>query len=174
MCPECMKGAWSARVEADGTVIDTEHAPTTQALSLEIPAGNVHRAQALIHHWHTQSSIHALRLPPEILLLRFVRYSLYVGGVHKSSATIEWGETLNLPCFLGEHTCDSHNISYTVEAAILHAGQTITSGHYTTCLHASGGTYHCDDGRTPRLAPLVTGNPHRSDEVYLLLCRRVQ
>ena len=90
MCPECMKGEWSARVEVDGTVIDTEHAPTTQALSLEIPAGNVHRTQALIHHWHTQSSVHALRLPPEILLLRFVRYSLHVGGVLKNSATIEW------------------------------------------------------------------------------------
>ena len=80
--------------------------------------------QALIHHWHTQSSVHALRLPPEILLLRFVRYSLHMDGAHKNSAMVEWGETLNLPCFLGEHTCDSHNISYTVEAAILHAGQT--------------------------------------------------
>ena len=117
---ELMKlGSWSR-----------QHAPTAQALSLEIPAGDTHRVQALIHHWHTQSSVHALRSPPEILLLRLVRYSLHVGGVHKNSAIVEWGDCLNMPCFSGELTCDSHNISYTVEAAILHAGQTITSGHY--------------------------------------------
>ena len=130
LCPVCLRGEWSARVDEAGVVVETEHAPTAQALSLEIPAGDTHRVQALIHHWHTQSSVHALRSPPEILLLRLVRYSLHVGGVHKNSAIVEWGDTLNMPCFSGELTCDSHNISYTVEAAILHAGQTITSGHY--------------------------------------------
>ena len=131
-----------------------------------------HRVQALIHHWHTQASVHALRSPLEILLLRLVRYSIHIDGAHKNSANVEWGDTLNMPCFSGERTCDSHNISYTVEAAILHAGLTITSGHYTTCLQSPGGSYHCDDGRTPSFVQSEAGAARRSNEVYLLLCRR--
>ena len=96
-------------------------------------------------------------------------------GASKNHANIIWPRTLNLPLFLAEGL-ESRNITYKVEAAILHRGQSITEGHYTTLLHAEGDSLFCDDGVEPRPVSLHStfraGPCFQSREVYLLICRR--
>ena len=175
LCPQAMNGDWCARRLEGARVQQTEEAGCSQAISLELPPGEQLSAQYLIHCWHTQHAIHALRHPPMLLMLQFSRYSFGPEGAHKNHVNIKWPRTLNIPLFVdaGLASC---NITYTVEAAILHQGDRITSGHYTTLLHSAGDTMFCDDGDVPQpLAVdtrLVIGTQFCSKEVYMLLCRR--
>ncbi|CAE7241161.1 Riok1 [Symbiodinium necroappetens] len=136
-----------------------EEAGCSQAISLELPPGEQLSAQH----------------PPMLLMLQFSRYSFGPTGAHKNHVNIEWPRTLNIPLFV-DAGLDSCNITYTVEAAILHRGDRITSGHYTTLLHTAGETMFCDDGDVPQpLAAntsLVVGPHFCSGEVYMLICRR--
>ena len=106
------------------------------------------------------------------MILQFPRYSYGPEGARKNhvNITITWPRTLQFPLFVSEGL-ESRNIIYTVEAAILHAGQCITEG-----LHDAGDTYFCDDGVAPRLLPphssYRAGQNLQSCEVYLLICRR--
>ena len=175
LCPQAMNGDWCARRLEGAHVQQTEEAGCSQAISLELPPGEQLSAQFLIHCWHTQHAIHALRRPPMLLMLQFSRYSFGPTGARKNHVNIQWPRTLNIPLFV-DAGLDSCNITYTVEAAILHRGDRITSGHYTTLLHTAGETMFCDDGAVPQpLAAntnLVVGPHFCSGEVYMLLCRR--
>ena len=175
LCPQAMNGDWCARRLEGAHVQQTEEAGCSQAISLELPPGEQLSTQFLIHCWHTQHAIHALRHPPLLLMLQFSRYSFGPTGAHKNHVRIQWPRTLNIPLFV-DAGLDSCNITYTVEAAILHRGERLTSGHYTTLLHAEGETVYCDDGHMPQpLAAntsLVVGSQFCSREVYMLLCRR--
>ena len=175
LCSQAMNGDWCARRLEGDHVQQIEEAGCSQAISLELPPGERLSAQFLIHCWHTQHAVHALRRPPMLLMLQFSRYSFGPTGARKNHALINWPQTLNIPLFV-DAGLDSCNITYTVEAAILHHGDTITSGHYTTLLHTAGATMFCDDGAAPE--PLVDNaclgeGPHFcSEEVYVLICRR--
>ena len=175
MCPQAMNGDWCARRLEGAHVQQIEEAGCNQAISLELPPGETLSAQFLIHCWHTQHAVHALRHPPMLLMLQFSRYSFGSTGACKNHVSIRWPRTLNIPLFV-DAGLDSCNITYTVEAAILHRGDSITSGHYTTLLHTAGETLFCDDGGVPQ--PLtadtrpVVGSQFCSREVYMLICRR--
>ena len=176
ICPQATAGDWSARRLEDHRLRETEEASCGQALALELPAGVQLSAQFMIHHWHLQSSVHALRRPPVILMLQLSRYSLGPEGARKNHTSVSWPRLLNVPCFDADGI-ESHNIAYIVEAAVLHHGQSTQSGHYTVLLHQSQGVdWLCDDGVEPRrLTPdstLIDGPRFRSSEVYLLICRR--
>ena len=176
LCPQALTGDWSARrLEEDGRPVQTDSGTCDQAVALPLPAGDQLHAQNLIHHWHTQSSVHALRLPPRLMILQFPRYSHGPEGARKNHANITWPRTLHFPLFVSEGL-ESRNITYTVEAAILHAGNSITEGHYTALLLDAGDVHFCDDGVTPRLLPphscYHAGQNLHSREVYLLICRR--
>ena len=175
LCPQAMNGDWCARRLVGAHVQQIEEAGCSQAISLELPPGERLSAQFLIHCWHTQHAVHALRRPPMLLMLQFSRYSFGPTGAHKNHVLINWPRTLNIPLFV-DAGLDSCNITYTVEAAILHHGDTITSGHYTTLLHTAGATMFCDDDDAPQPladnASLVVGPHFCSEEVYVLICRR--
>ena len=170
-----MNGDWCARRLEGAHVQQIEEAGCSQAISLELPPGEQLSTQFLIHCWHTQHAVHALRHPPMLLMLQFSRYSFGPTGACKNHVHIQWPRTLNIPLFI-DAGLDSCNITYTVEAAILHRGDRITSGHYTTLLHTAGETMFCDDGDAPQpLAAdtcLVVGSQFCSREVYMLICRR--
>eukprot|EP00439_Symbiodinium_sp_Y106_P068667 s3189_g11.t1 len=85
------------------------------------------RAQFLIHEWHSQAAVHALRQPPRILILRFARYTDGPSGAAKNHALVTWTRVLQMPMFTGDGT-ESANCAYSVEAAILHSGLSITTG----------------------------------------------
>ena len=175
LCSQAMNGDWCARRLEGDHVQQIEEAGCSQAISLELPPGERLSAQFLIHCWHTQHAVHALRRPPMLLMLQFSRYTFGPAGAHKNHVLINWPRTLNIPLFV-DAGLDSCNITYTVEAAILHHGDTITSGHYTTLLHTAGATMFCDDGDAPQPladnACLGAGPHFCSEEVYVLMCRR--
>ena len=117
LCPQAMNGDWCARRLAGAHVQQIEEAGCSQAISLELPPGERLSAQFLIHCWHTQHAVHALRRPPMLLMLQFSRYSFGPTGAHKNHVLINWPRTLNIPLFV-DAGLDSCNITYTVEAAI--------------------------------------------------------
>ena len=156
--------------------VQTETGTCEQAVSIALSAGGAPRPGPHSPiQWHTQPSVHALRHPPYLLILQFPRYSYGPERASKNHANIIWPRILNMPLFTAEGL-ESCNITYKVEAAILHRGQCITEGHYTTLLHDEGETLLCDDGVAPRPVPLHSplraGLCYQSREVYLLICRR--
>ena len=112
--------------EGFGSVTVEAHA-CTQAITMDLRAGDGHRAQHLVHEWHAQGAVHALRHPPLVLIIGFARYCEGPAGPAKNHATLH-------PLFAGD-SLESRNCRYTVEAAIRHSGPTIRSGLWT--LHHS-------------------------------------
>ena len=100
LCPQAMNGDWCARRLEGAHVQQIEEAGCSQAISLELPPGEQLSAQFLIHCWHTQHAVHALRHPPMLLLLQFTRYSFGPTGAHKNHVNIKWPRTLNIPLFV--------------------------------------------------------------------------
>ena len=59
LCPQALAGEWSARrLQENDQPAQTESGTCDQAVILPLPAGDQLHAQNLIHHWHTQSSVH--------------------------------------------------------------------------------------------------------------------
>ena len=128
-----------------------------EAISVDLPPpGDRLRAQFLIHEWHSQAAVHALRQPPRILILRFARYTDGPSGAAKNHALVTWTRVLQMPMFTGDGM-ESANCAYSVEAAILHSGLSITTGHYTTLLIEADTILFCDDNIAPRR--LTPGSP---------------
>ena len=170
-CPKALEGDWSARRQEHARPARVSRQFPLRCLPGGAPRPGPHSPI----QWHTQPSVHALRHPPYLLILQFPRYSYGPERASKNHANIIWPRILNMPLFTAEGL-ESCNITYKVEAAILHRGQCITEGHYTTLLHDEGETLLCDDGVAPRPVPLHSplraGLCYQSREVYLLICRR--
>ena len=176
LCPQVFNGDWMARrsEEHRGIVALEEHT-CEEAISVDLPPGDRLRAQFLIHEWHSQAAVHALRQPPRILILRFARYTDGPSGAAKNHALVTWTHILQMPMFTGDGM-ESVNCAYSVEAAILHSGLSITTGHYTTLLIEADTILFCDDNIAPRRltpgSPFHTEQGFGSREVYMLKCRR--
>ena len=64
--PDLCDGNWEARREQDSPrqgrrVVVVDEGLCRQAISLELPAGDLRNAQYLLHLWHAQAHTHALR-----------------------------------------------------------------------------------------------------------------
>ena len=87
--------------------------------------------QSLIGYWHMhQHAIHALQQPPQVLMLRLMRFSQHTthASIHKNSRPLTINPTVLLPVFHAQGiTCD--NVIYYTSALLLHCGATPHSGH---------------------------------------------
>ena len=66
-------GSWDARVLEEGSVRVV--IPVIVTLGLDPPAAARADVQALVGQWHGQHTMHALRCPPQVLVLRIARYN---------------------------------------------------------------------------------------------------
>eukprot|EP00439_Symbiodinium_sp_Y106_P050270 s2592_g6.t1 len=150
LCPQVFDGDWMARrSEEHRGVVALDTHTCEEAISVDLPPGDRLRAQFLIHEWHSQAAVHALRQPPRILILRFARYTDGPSGAAKNHAFVTWTRVLQMPMFTGDGM-ESANCAYSAEAAILHSGLSITTGHYTTLLIEADTILCCDDNTAPR------------------------
>ena len=117
-------GEWSERTQAEDSIVDSECRDCLQPISLALDGSTQHDAQHLIHQWHSQAAIHALRRPPQLLVLRFAREA---GGLLKDTSAIRWAPRLNMPVFTGRWL-ESENVCYHVCAAVLHQGPDMQAG----------------------------------------------
>ena len=116
-----MGNGWHAGLRSLRGVVTLDTHTCEEAISVDLPPGDRLSAQFLIHEWHSQAAVHALRLPPRILILRFSRYTDGPSGAAKNHAFITWPRILQMPMFTGD-SMESANCAYSVEAATLHRG----------------------------------------------------
>ena len=163
-------GEWSERTQAEDSIVDSECRDCLQPISLALDGSTQHDAQHLIHQWHSQAAIHALRRPPQLLVLRFAREA---GGLLKDTSAIRWAPRLNMPVFTGRGL-ESENVCYHVCAAVLHQGPDMQAGHYTNYWQTGQQLWFCDDDLAAQAVPFIhrAVNMHSSREVYLLFCKR--
>ena len=176
--PSLCDGNWEARREQDSPrqgrrVVVVDEGQCRQAISLDIPAGDMHSAQYLLHLWHSQAHTHALRQKPNILVLSFSRYGGQPGAAYKNSCCITWRDTVHVPFFTSGGALDSHTEEYDVMAAIMHHGDSVLAGHYTVHLTEAAGDTICDDNAEPAFHARDSGHePRASRNVYILICRQ--
>ena len=175
--PTLGEGGWEARRLQEGEggehVFVADRGCCTQAILLPLPDGQTHRAQTLLHQWHEQAHRHALTQAPTILVISFSRYGGMQGAAGKNECCLTWDSIVHLPMFTGADDLSSSTVAYSVMAAILHHGQTVTTGHYTARLYEAGGVITCDDNIMPSFqADSSDGEMHRSTEVYALVCHK--
>ena len=139
-----LHGRWEARSFQDGRVQSYEsgYAPIT----LPAPA-HAFTLQDAIQAWHTASHLHALVETPEITFLQLGRYN--GGAKHMAAAGYE--DQVQMPVF--QRGLDVSWVSYEVQSAMLHYGDTPLSGHYRSHLRtpSTDQWYLTDDHVTAQL-----------------------
>ena len=156
--------------EGQPQVVTVDRGTCGQAISLDLPEGDMHQAQLLLHNWHAQAHPHALR---NVLFLSFSRYGGRPGVGQKNSCSIAWGRTVYMPVFSGDNDLSSGVVEFEVIAAIMHHGVVVTAGHYTAQLVEAEGDILCDDNAAPTYqARNPDSGMQQSREVYILVCRQ--
>ena len=175
--PSLCDGKWEARREQDSPrqgrrIMVADVGLCRQAISLDIPAGDMRSAQYLLHLWHSQAHTHALRQIPNILFLSFSRYGGRPGEEYKNECSITWGEVIHVPVFTSGEALASNTEEFEVVATIMHHGDSVLAGHYTATLTEAAGDTVCDDNAEPAFQARDPGNaPRASSSVYILICR---
>jgi len=157
-------GAWEARLDNPHTVSDggTLQSPVL----LHFPGADL---TALIHAWHRQHAIHALRFHSGVLTLQLCRYI----GLRKNrqSLPITAGECISLPVFSEPQGTNVRWESFRVIWVIFHLGATVTSGHYQAalCLRTGDNWVYkiCNDARSPK-DPSLKETQHIARDGYLV------
>lgn len=179
--PALFEGRWEARrvehPDSDAQhciMVDEGHC--SQAITLDLPAGDRHAIQYLLHLWHHQAHIHALQVAPPLLFLRISRYRQEGSCSVRNPSIVEWKPVVHVPMFRGPDTRESGTVQYEIIGVINHHGDSPQTGHYTVQLHAASGTLHCDDNAPPSFASTsdqnYLGTLFHSDTGYLFVCRR--
>ena len=151
---ECLRssllaGGWDARVLEDGIVKVVDSGLNSSTISLDLPNTSRIDLQALVGTWHGQHSVHALRFPSQVLILRIARYRQAASGVIlKNPCTVTWSRFLSVPAFT-DASLTNAMLRYRICAVTYHVGPLLTSGHYTCDLLADGQAWSCDDGAQP-------------------------
>ena len=142
-----LHGRWEARSFQDGRVqcYESGYAPIT----LPTPA-HAFTLQDAIQALHIKSHLHALIETPEITFLQLDRYN---GGA-KNMAAADYKDKVMMPGF--QRSLDVSWVSYEVQSAILHYGDTPLSGHYRSHLRTPNTDqwYLTDDHVAAQLQPI--------------------
>ena len=174
--PNLCDSNWEARREQDSPrqgrrIVVVDAGLCRQAISLDIPAGDLDNAQYLLHLWHAQAHTHALRQTPNILVLSFSRYGGQPGDAYKNDCCITWRDAIHAPVFTSGNELASHTVEYDVVAAIMHHGDSVLAGHYTVHLTEAAGDTICDDNAEPAFHARDPENwPRASRNVHMLVC----
>ena len=132
-------------------------------IGLDPPAASRADLQALVGNWHGQHTIHALRFPSQVLILRIARYrQVASGAVVKSPCIITWSRFLSVPAFT-DSSLTSAPLRCRICAATYHVGPLLTSGHYTCDLIADDQAWFPTAKDCSRV-----GHEFASDQVYLI------
>jgi hypothetical protein len=145
--------------------IDTERREA-QPLPLEVAEPEQPGAdlQALVHQWHTQASINALKQESEAVLLQLVRFT----GQHKHMQKIALGTRVMLPIFQGDDLAVSWK-PYKIQSAVSHLGAAPSQGHYRALLRQGDRWWQTEDGM---LAEPLGAEGEARGEVYLIWVSR--
>ena len=136
---ECLRssllaGGWDARVLEDGIVRVVDSGLNSCTISLDLPNTSRIDLQALVGAWHGQHSVHALRFPSQVLILRIARYRQAASGVIlKNPCTVTWSRFLSVPAFT-DASLTNAMLRYRICAVTYHVGPLLTSGHVTSWL----------------------------------------
>ena len=120
-----------------------------QAISLELPDGDLRHTQYLLRNWHLQAHIHALVQAPTVLVLSFSRYGGPLGRGHKNACRIAGREVVHMPMFSADNDISTGVVEYETIAVVMHHGDSVDSGHYTARLVEAEGFILCDDNAAP-------------------------
>ena len=164
-----LAGGWDARVLEDGIVRVVDSGLTSSTISLDLPNTSRIDLQALVGTWHGQHSVHALRFPSQVLILRIARYRQAASGVIlKNLCTVTWSRFLSVPAFT-DASLTTAMLRYRICAVTYHVGPLLTSGHYTCDFLADGQAWSCDDGAQPTARDCSeAGFEFESQLVYLV------
>ena len=153
---------WQARIQQGDSWTRMDHGSSAPLLvqppeSAECSFANEAACcsmQALIEHWHQQSSLHAGVLMPRVLILQVGRFDFNQNHVRaiKRRFRLVPDSVLNFPSFVSG--LDIVSSRYALRSAIVHHGDTPDSGHYTALLFDDDGTvWHSDDDTCSTLVP---------------------
>ena len=149
-----LEGTWQARrVLDDGVMTIRDQGSCAQPIILRLPAvpPGLHpciKVQSLIDYWSgAQECLHALHVPPPILVLQLDRFAQTRGRIAKREDDIEPELRLAVPIFgAGDLGIDIR--FYQLKATITHHGLHPCTGHYTSCLLQAETIWSCDDNRS--------------------------
>ena len=130
-----------------------------------------------VQAWHSQAGVigQALGLAPRDLVVQLPRFREADVGIVKHRIPLCLGPgLLRLPVFRGPNDASCYWITYTIRAALLHLGETTTSGHYRAAL-LDVRTQACwltNDGVSAQ--PSVLSDSLIEENCYVLFCTRHQ
>ena len=175
--PDLCHGRWEARCQQDSprngsSVVKLDEGLCQQAISLELPDGDLHQTQYLLHNWHQQAHIHALVQAPTILVLSFSRYGGPLGQGRKNTCRVAWREVVHMPIFTADNVLTTRVVEYDTIAVVMRHGDSVDSGHYTARLIEAEGYLLCDDNAAPIYqASSQDAETCQSRDVYMLVCK---
>jgi ubiquitin C-terminal hydrolase len=130
-----------------------------------------------VQTWHLQAGVivQALVHAPNDLIIQLPRFREAENGIvkHRIPLSLRPG-LINLPVFTAQENTECAWIPYTIRAALLHLGETITSGHYRSVLieARSQTCWLTDDGTSAQPSDLQ--NALIEENCYVLFCTRTQ
>ena len=130
-----------------------------------------------VQTWHLQAGVivQALVHAPHDLVIHLPRFREAEAGIVKHRIPLSLGPGLiKLPVFTGPNNTECSWFTYTIRAALLHLGETTTSGHYRSLLiDARAQTcWLTDDGISAQ--PSDLHNPLIEENCYVLFCTCTQ
>ena len=168
-------GRWSARLSVGEAVLTEDHGLLRQPLKL-VPSGveqqDTNSLQACIDSWHRdQGALHALDGSPPIVAIQLERFRVAsTGMVVKTTWRCDLSEArhLHLPIFQHAESIAVRTCMYTLAAIILHHGESVQNGHYTSLLRHNEFWWHKDDDRPTNQLEGLTESQERNAYVLLL------
>ena len=156
--PLALQGQWQSRI-----AVGTDHVAISDEGSLLSPIilhlrgdAQADTLQACIDRWHQQVPLHGLLDDTPVLLLQLARYSNGVAGTEKDRTEVQLSQKISVPIF--GQGLRTYRATYLVSAIILHHGDSLHSGHYTSMLLEPsalprGSCWGTDDHRSARQYP---------------------
>ena len=161
--------SWSVRCQIGDGLHKEAHA-NVRLLHLNAPDGLISSdLQDTIAAWHQQHQLHGLDSAPSVLLLQLPRFRQDSSGRYvKHGIHINVCRSLRFPVFTHEHGIECRWQEYTIHAALIHIGPTMTAGHYRAALMDPGSSadhiWYTDDNRAATSVDL--NHAVHIDEIY--------
>ena len=163
-----MMGQWEARISVGGAVQLRDRHFTQSPISLTLSPGQP-SLNACVQTWHSQAALHALASRVPLICLQIMRFRQVARGTwQKDQIALEWGDTVQVPCFTNSASLEVSWLTYRIVAVSLHIGARPDAGHYRSLLTNAGQHWITDDARAADKIDRHT--PEHQRQAYLFWC----
>ena len=163
-----MMGQWEARISVGDNIEIRDRHSAQSPISLTLSPGQP-SLNACVQTWHSQAALHALASRVPLICLQIMRFRQVARGTWlKDQLAIEWGDTVQVPCFTNSASLEVSWLTYQIVAISLHIGARPDAGHYRSLLTNAGQHWITEDARAADKIDRPT--PEHQRQAYLFWC----